>query len=57
MKINIVSFVIVFFFLSLKLSAQPAPPPSRNQPAPLGGVVLLAAAGVALGIAKKSKDS
>lgn len=44
-----------FFLLSLSLSAQPAPPGGGNQPAPLGGIALLAAAGAALG-AKKVYD-
>lgn len=39
---------------ALSLSAQPSPPDSDN-PAPLGGIALLAAAGAALG-GKKAYD-
>jgi hypothetical protein len=39
------SFICCAFFLS----AQPAPPNGNGQPAPLPGLVLLAAAGAAVG--------
>lgn len=48
------------FLVSLSLSAQPAPPGGGSQPAPLGGIALLAAAGAALGVKKaydKKKES
>lgn len=45
---------LLFVMACLSLSAQPAPP-GNGQPAPLGGIALLAAAGAALG-AKKAYD-
>ncbi len=46
--------LIAFLALSFSAMAQPAPP-GNGQPAPLGGIVLLAAAGAAYG-AKKAYD-
>lgn len=47
-------FILLMVMACTGLSAQPAPP-GNNEPAPLGGIALLAAAGAALG-AKKAYD-
>jgi hypothetical protein len=54
MKTLRISVLVLFLLTGLSLCAQPAPPGSNN-PAPLGGIALLAAAGAALG-AKKLYD-
>lgn len=55
MKSLIPFFTLLLLSLSLDLSAQPTPPGGGGQPAPLGGLAILAAAGAAVG-AKKVYD-
>lgn len=55
MKSLIPFFTLLLLSFSLNLSAQPAPPGGGGQPAPLGGLAILAAAGAAIG-AKKAYD-
>lgn len=53
MKISNILFLLMFSFATIDMVAQPLPP--SGQPTPIGGVALLAAAGVAYG-SKKVMD-